>query len=218
MSDMKDSRPGRLVLCRGEMSLSALGGELTLISGPVASGKSTWLLRLAGVYPFPSDVQCHFDDRPWPADAGGKLRLLPDGFDRLWMGNDVGDELGFGLRPRPSDECMRQMLDAWRVSGLALDAPLQSLDRLRALRVALAALTLAKPAIMLLDNPTAALPVEDGALLRQDVRAWARQTGMVVVAACNRWQDWRDVADQRWQCSKEGDMPVTMSWEESDNA
>jgi ABC-2 type transport system ATP-binding protein len=209
---------GSLVICDGSATLAAARGEVVLLSGSVASGKSMWLLRLAGIQPFSTGVRCQFDGLPWPASSSEKLRMLPDGFDRLWLGSDVGDELGFGLKPRPSDQHMRQMLDAWRVPGLALNASLQSLNRLHALRVALAALTLAKPAIMLLDNPTAALPVEDGALLRQDVRAWARQAGMVVVAACNRWQDWQNDADQRWQCSKEGNMPVKMSWEESDDA
>jgi len=204
-----------LVLRSGAAALTAARGEVVLISGPVGSGKSMWLLRLAGIEAFPEGVDCQLDGLPWPGPSGGKLRMLPDDFERLWLGHDVADELSFGLKPRPTEQQMRQMLDAWRVPGLALDAPLQGLDRLRALRVALAAMTLAEPAIMLLDNPVAALPVEDGALLRQDVRVWARQTSMVVVAACNRWQDWRDDADQRWQCSNEGDMPVKMNWEES---
>ena len=200
-------------------TLSVSHGEVVLISGPIASGKSLWLLRLAGIQPLPEDVCCRFDGLPWQADANVNLRMLPDDFELLWLGQVVADELSFGLKPRPSDQQMNQMLEAWRVPEVSLSASMKDLNRLQALRVALAALTMAEPDVLLLDNPTAVLPVEDGVLLRQDVRTWAKQTGMVVVAACNRWHDWRDEADQWWRCEGgKGDLPVKMRWEDVDHA
>lgn len=87
----------------------------------------------------PAPERAHAFDR-WPA---------------TWLGQHVGEELGFGLHVRTPATEMQRALAAWDLAELSLsDAP-EGLNRLQAVRLSLAAMSLAAPTLALLDNPTA---------------------------------------------------------------
>ncbi len=78
---------------------------------------------------------------------------------------------------------------------------------MQAIRIALAAMDMADPALVLLDNPTAALPQDNAAALCNDIALWAEQSDTIVVVACNRWQDWQPAASQEWCLSAPDALP-----------
>jgi len=58
---------------------------------------------------------------------------------------------------------------------------------------------LAQAALILLDNPTAALGKSDAQDLIRDIREQHLLANTIVVVACNRWQDWQPSASQIWK-------------------
>lgn len=188
--------------------LHADSGEVVLLTGAVGSGKSLWLQRMAGLVEPPATMEITIDgiacqtSSPPPA-----IRMLFDRWPPVWLGQYVGEELAFGLSTRPSITSLTKVLEKWRVAELALDADLQTINRLQAIRLSLAAMNLAAPALVLLDNPTAALPQDDTSALCNDIANWAEQSDAIVVVACNRWHDWQHRAKQIWHINNPDELP-----------
>jgi energy-coupling factor transporter ATP-binding protein EcfA2 len=191
-----------------EKYLHAGSGEIVLLIGDVGSGKSLWLQRLAGLIEPPINMKITIDGSTYPASSHHKtIRMLFDRWPPVWLGQHVGEELAFGLSARPLITDLTHALEKWGIEKLALDADLQTLNRLQAIRLSLAAMDLATPALVLLDNPTAALPQDDAIALCDDIGNWANQSGTIVVVACNRWQDWQHRAQQIWHSKTPDDLP-----------
>ncbi len=183
-----------------EERLHAGSGEVVLLTGAVGSGKSLWLQRLAGLVQLPAKIEITIDGTACSTSSHPQtIRMLFDRWPPVWLGQFVGEELAFGLSTRPSVANLTSILEKWGISELALDTDLQTLNRLQAIRLSLAAMDLAAPALVLLDNPTAALPQDDASALCNDISNWAEQSDTIVVVACNRWHDWQPAASQEWR-------------------
>jgi energy-coupling factor transporter ATP-binding protein EcfA2 len=191
-----------------EERLHANSGEVVLLTGPVGSGKSLWLQRMAGLVEPPAKMEITINGAAYSTPSKPQtIRMLFDRWPPVWLGQYVGEELAFGLSARPSITSLKDVLEKWRISELALDADLQAINRLQAIRLSLAAMDLAAPALLLLDNPTAALPQDDANALCAEISNWAEQSDTIVVVACNRWHDWQPAASQEWCLSVPDALP-----------
>ena len=195
-----------LTLSDAEHQLQAVSGEIILLTGEVGSGKSLWLKRLSGLLDIPSHISASINGKTVRKEVGS-VQMLFDHQPPLWLGQNVAEELCFGLKERPAPERLAELLSEWRLSTLDLTCELTLLNRLQVVRLSLAAMALAGPAIALLDNPTDALPEADATTLRDDVAAWAHRSNTTVVVACNRWHDWQPVASQSWRVTAAEDLP-----------
>jgi len=177
-------------------ALHAESGNIIVLSGRNGSGKTLWLHRLAGLEASPAGIRISIDLEP---AAKHIVRMLCEQWPAIWLGQRVDEEICFGLNPRPDEQQIRASLSLWGLPELAAATHTTTLNRLQATRVSLAGNTMAEPALLLLDNPTDALPDTDAAQLIADISNWAQGSKTIVVVACNRWQDWLPAATQHWQ-------------------
>ena len=195
-----------LTLRDASNQLSARAGEIILLCGDVGTGKTVWLKRLAGLTAMPANYSASIAGKQ-PGKELGKTLMLFDRQPPLWLGQNVAEELSFGLKKQPATEELTAALAAWDLSAVSLTAELSRLNRLQAIRLSLAAISLAEAELIILDNPTDTLPEADALTLRDDIATWAERTKTTVVVACNRWHDWRPVASQRWQITSTEALP-----------
>ncbi len=205
---MNHPRNHTLILSDDTSSLHASAGEIILLTGHAGSGKTVWLHRLAGLAEPPSCMTVTLDGVA-TKKINQPIRMLFDRWPPVWLGQTVAEELLFGLGKRSEQLNLEQVLSEWGLSELTLASGLDSLNRLQSLRLSLAAISLAKPAIALLDNPTAALSEEDAVTLTGEITRQAKQSDTIIVVACNRWHDWRSGASQIWRVSSPDALPQT---------
>jgi len=191
----------RLTLNSPTCRLEAAAGELILLIGDVGSGKSLWLKRMAQLKDMPDGLTCNM------ADSAPVVRMLFDRFPCSWLGQTVEEELMFGLKEPCSLLQLEEILMKWGLKGVNLSTEPQSLNRLQSIRLSLAAMDLAKPALILLDNPSAALSEQMALELSKDIALWLNSLNTIVVVATNRWQDWRTVVSQTWHVKSPMDLP-----------
>jgi len=192
---MKHTKHTSLELTGAGATLRAHAGEIILLTGEAGSGKSLWLHRLAELVDMPPGLKTTLIvDQSIP-----RVRMLFDRWPSIWLGQTVAEELMFGLRNQPTQQHLEQALMQWGLANVPMSAQLQPLNRLQSVRLSMAAMSLAAPALTLLDNPTAALSEQDAVGLIQDIYNWAKQSNTIVVVACNRWHDWHSSASQVWQ-------------------
>jgi len=197
-----------LAISSPEERLHADSGEVVLLTGAVGSGKSLWLQRMAGLIEPPATMEVTIDATADSASSHPPtIRMLFDRWPPVWLSQYVGEELAFGLSVRPSITSLTNVLEKWGIAELALDADVQTINRIQAIRLSLAAMDLATPALVLLDNPTAALPQDDASALCNDIANWAEQSDSIVVVACNRWHDWQHRAKQIWHSNNPDELP-----------
>ncbi|MDQ7012077.1 MAG: hypothetical protein Q9M29_09670, partial [Mariprofundaceae bacterium] len=164
---------------------------------------------LAGLVDLPADSRISLAGKPWPEKSSSRqLCMYFDRYPPLWMSQYVGEELIFGVRPRPAEQTLVATLARWRLDDVGLDTDTERLNRLQSIRLLLAGMDMAKPLLALLDNPADALPVEDATLLRDDILAWAKRSRCIVVVACNRWQDWQPWVQHVWRIPHQGAWPL----------
>jgi len=187
--------------------LQAQSGELILLTGANGSGKSLWLKRLAGLCPLPAGVSATIDGKPYTDAATPQIRMLFDRYPPIWLGQHVAEELSFGLPAPPSAETMAGKLAQWGIPELSPTDEPEKLNRLQGLRLSLAAMDMAEPELVLLDNPTASLSETDAKVICNAVASWAKAANLVVVVACNRWQDWQAAVAQIWCVQTPDGMP-----------
>ncbi|MDX8395053.1 MAG: ABC transporter ATP-binding protein [Mariprofundaceae bacterium] len=191
----------KLMLNSSEQRLEASAGDLILLTGDVGSGKSLWLKRLAQLVDLPIGMTCNM------ADSSPVVRMLFDRWPYSWLGQTVEEELMFGLKCSFSSYQLEQTLLQWGVMDVHLSTEPQSLNRLQSIRLTLAAMDLAKPALVLLDNPSAALPEQMALDLSKDIAVWLKKSNTIVVVATNRWQDWQTVITQTWNVKNPLQLP-----------
>ncbi|ATX82725.1 energy-coupling factor transport system ATP-binding protein [Mariprofundus ferrinatatus] len=195
-----------LILRDAARSLEAAAGEIVLLIGEVGSGKSLWLKRLAGLASFPPQFTATIAGKP-PGKEIGAVQMLFDHQPPLWLGQNIGEELSFGLKAMPSRHDLATALATWGVADLESDRDVATLNRLQSVRLRLAAMELSGPVIALLDNPSDALPEADAVTLRDDIAAWVKRSNTTVVVASNRWHDWQPAATQLWRVTAADFLP-----------
>ncbi len=201
---MNVADPVTLMLSDQNSTISAHAGEIILLTGDSGSGKSCWLQRIAGLTEPPAGCEIILSTQPTHKSI---VRMIPDRWPTLWLGQSVEEELTLGLARAPERARLHQILSAWRLESITSETTTASLNRLQSLRLSLAAASLAKPDLLLLDNPTAALNQSDAAAIIHDIKSEPQLCNAIIVVACNRWHDWRTSAAQIWQTSRANALP-----------
>jgi len=184
--------------------LKARAGELILLTGNSGSGKSLWLHRLAALADLPKPVDITLDGLSMDKCT---VRLLFDRWPCVWLGQTVAQELTFGLKTKPIPQQLKKALSDWALPAVSLSTEPQTLNRLQSLRLSLAAISLAEPALILLDNPTSSLSKKDAHAVIKDIVNQAEHANTIMVVACNRWQDWQPSASQVWRVTAPDALP-----------
>lgn len=180
-------------------------GSITAILGPNGAGKTTLLQALAGLVvvdrgritlgPRLLEDTDRAEHVPTERRDIGMVfqehRLLPD--------LSVRDNIGFGLRCRDmgrteADRRAEEWLDRMGLAGLGDRRP-RELSGGQAQRVAIARALTIDPALVLLDEPLAALDAETRAALRHDLRDHLHSTDAPTVLVTHDIVDARVVAD-----------------------
>jgi len=183
-------------------TLEANSGDIVLLNGDTGCGKSLWLKRMAGTLALPKGISLSM-----PSTAP-VVRMQSDRWPYIWLGGTVEEELVFGLKQPVGNEQLKSALLAWGLSNVLLSTEPQHLNRLQCIRLSLAAMDLAEPSLVLLDNPSAALSQPLALDLANDIAAWVKQSKAIVVVASNRWHDWHTVVTQTWSVSTPDSLPV----------
>jgi putative ABC transport system ATP-binding protein len=201
-SGLTITRPGDAgpVTIVSDASISLREGTLTDVVGPSGSGKTTLLLALARLLP---DVRgdLALEGRPaseWsPQVWRTRVALLPQ--TSSMAPGSVADNLllPYTLRVRhrvpatvtgpagaaaetPTPEVLRAALDRVGLADIALDRPSARLSVGQASRVALLRVLLTRPAVLLLDEPDAALDNESAAEVAAMTGEFVADGGAVV--------------------------------------
>lgn len=153
---------GRDIFSGVDLSLSP--GDLRAVVGPSGSGKTTLLRALAGLTPLSSGaIALHGRGiGEWPPSAWRRqVGMLPQ--RPVMFPGTVGDNLSLPSTLRSAslaaatDLDPGTLLDALGLGHRMLDRPANELSEGQIARVGLARALLAGPAVILLDEPTAAL-------------------------------------------------------------
>jgi len=174
------------------VSFAVPAGSRTAVVGPSGAGKSTLLALVEGFYPLTGGSV------RW---AGTDVRELPRAALRARMGyveqeapvlaGTVRENLLLAAPDTPEPELWRVLADVGLTpvverSELGLDVLVGDdgvlLSGGERQRLAIARSLLARPALLLLDEPTASLDARNEALLRQTLETAARDRALLVVA------------------------------------
>ncbi|MWD27288.1 ATP-binding cassette domain-containing protein [Aquicoccus sp. SCR17] len=167
-------------------------GELAVIAGPNAAGKSTLLRAAAGLLPSRGQITLDGQDLHRLSRAGRAARIgfmpqRPEGrsalpvLDALLVAMNAGGGIAGGtLRGRAAEAHALAVLDRFGLAFLAL-RPLTALSGGQLQAVALAQAMVRDPRLLLLDEPTSALDLGRQYHLLSEARALARE-GRIVIA------------------------------------
>lgn len=163
-----------------ELDLEVDRGETVALVGPNGAGKSTVLRSVAGLLPLGSG-RIEMNGRVWdapgifvpPAERGvGAVFQSYRLFDHL----DARENVAFGLRARGTRRrdalvTAQAALDRLGVGAVGDQRP-SSLSGGQAQRVAIARALVTDPAVLLLDEPMAALDVSARGSIRHELAGW----------------------------------------------
>jgi iron(III) transport system ATP-binding protein len=191
------------------VDVDAADGELLAIVGPSGCGKTTLLRSIAGLVRAASG-EIRLGDR---LVATHGIHLVPERRGIGWVPQDatlfphltVAQNVAFGiraegmrrvpLRRRAADPEVARLLALVGLEGLADRFPAQ-LSGGQAQRVSLARALAARPALVLLDEPFAALDPLLRHELRESVPAWLRAEGVTGVLVTHDQEEALSIADR----------------------
>jgi signal transduction histidine kinase/ABC-type multidrug transport system ATPase subunit len=175
------------------VDLTVRAGELVALAGENGAGKSTLIRCIAGDIA-PTSGVIALDGRPVPADPQGAKR---QGVSVVWQDLALCDNLDIASNVMLGRERRRQLLSSIRMRSDAgaileqLGVPLHDPERsVRSLSggqrqlVAVARAMAHQPRLLLLDEPTASLGVQESALV-EELIARVREQGTTVLLACH---------------------------------
>jgi molybdate transport system ATP-binding protein len=180
------------------VGLSVAGGETVALAGPSGSGKTTVLRAIAGLLR-PDDGRVALDGRPW-FDAAGGVDLPPERravgfvfqdyalFPHLTVERNVAFGAGDGGRTG-------ELLERLRISHLAGERP-GTLSGGERQRVALARALAREPAVLLLDEPLAALDAHTRAVVRDELADLLAQLALPTLLVTHDHRDAVALADR----------------------
>ena len=198
---MADRLELEIVIRIGQLALTAdlhTAANAVALVGPSGSGKSTVLRVIAGLERRATGA-VRFGGAVWQQ---GSLRVPPHRRGVGWVPQDaclfphlsVAQNLGYA-GASPSD--VRAMADRLGVGSL-LDRQPRNLSGGERQRVALGRALLAKPRLLLLDEPFAALDDTLRARLAADVLAIVRERKLVLVVVSHHPADVEALAEERF--------------------
>ena len=182
------------------LDLTVPAGSLTAILGPSGSGKTTLLRVLAG---FEQADAGTVQIGPWIVDGPGKhvppekrrIGYVPQE-GSLFPHLTVAANVGFGLPPKARrGPRIGELLEAVGLAGLGQRYPHQ-LSGGQQQRVALARALAIEPALVLLDEPFAALDAHMRASIRADVQSIFRSAGTTAVLVTHDQDEALSMADR----------------------
>lgn len=189
-----------------DLDLSFPSGEFTGLLGPSGCGKTTLLRLLAGL-DRPTAGRILFDDQTM-VDLDRKTFVKPE--ERhigmvfqsyaIWPHLDVFENVAFPLRiqktKKPELETrVEEALESVQMLELARRQPDQ-LSGGQQQRVALARALVAKPRVLLLDEPLSNLDASLRAEMRSMIRQLQQEQSLTAVIVTHDWLDARDVSDR----------------------
>ena len=175
------------------VDLTVRAGELVALAGENGAGKSTLIRSIAGDIT-PTSGVIALDGRPVPADPQGAKR---QGISVVWQDLALCDNLDIASNVMLGRERRRQLMSGLQMrSDVAaileqLGVPLHDPERsVRSLSggqrqlVAVARAMAHQPRLLLLDEPTAALGVQESVLV-EELIARVRAQGTTILLACH---------------------------------
>jgi NitT/TauT family transport system ATP-binding protein len=163
-----------------DFSLDIRQGEFLVIVGPSGCGKTTVLNLLAGLQ-MPSSGRVALDDRTIEGPGPERGVVFQD--YALFPWHTVWGNIEFGLRHGPAgrgldaagrSQRVRQAIDLVGLAGSEVKFPHQLSGGMRQ-RVALARLMANEPAVLLMDEPLAALDAQTRIILQDELlRIWGQ--------------------------------------------
>lgn len=193
---------GRAAVVLDDLSFAIPAGRRVLLAGASGSGKSTLLRALAGVLESAGagetagTVQV---DRADPAAAPGVVGLVLQEPGSAVVASSLERDVAFGLEnlQTPPEDMAGAVSAALRAVGLTMpaDSSTLALSGGEQQRLALAGALVMRPAVLLLDEPTAMLDDESAQVVRSVVDAVVRERGLTLVVAEHRLGEWVDLVD-----------------------
>lgn len=176
----------------GRSSLTALDGidltvhegEKVVILGPSGCGKST-LLKVIGGFEPPSRGTVELDGRPVTRPGPDRAFVFQE-FDQLFPWYTVAGNLAFALRiargmtGREAERQIEEVLAMVGLSGWGEFYPHQLSGGMK-MRVAIARALVLKPAVLLMDEPFAALDAQTRSALQAEVNRLQAETGQTLI-------------------------------------
>jgi NitT/TauT family transport system ATP-binding protein len=157
-------------------------GEFLCLIGPSGCGKSTLLYMLAGLE-FPTAGTIHAGGSPVTGTDPSRVLMFQDAALFPWLTVLANVEFGLKMKGLPADECeerARQLLRMVHLESFA-DAWVHELSGGMRQRVTLARALAVEPAVLLLDEPFAALDAITRSLLHGELQEIWMKTGKTIV-------------------------------------
>jgi energy-coupling factor transport system ATP-binding protein len=190
----------------GGVSLEVQAGEVVALLGPTGSGKSTLLQLAAGLLrPEAGNVILVGQD----VDVGRDRRELRRQVGMLFQKPEeqlfetyVGDDVAFGPRQLGLDRSTVRERVHWAMETVGLpftaykDRFTQGLSGGEKRKAALAGVLALRPALLLLDEPTAGLDPQTRRTLLTTLRRLNREAGMTLIIATHNMDDVAALADR----------------------
>jgi len=181
---------------RASVGLSVEPGETFALVGPSGAGKTTVLRVVAGLLR-PQVGKVALDGDVW-LDTGAGVCLDPDRRSiglvfqeyALFPHLSVEGNVGFGGRVR-----VNELLERFRIAHLAKAKP-EDLSGGERQRVALARALARDPAVLLLDEPMAALDAHTRAAVRAELQELLRDLGLPTILVTHDFEDAAALADR----------------------
>lgn len=191
-----------------EITLSISAGELILITGPTAAGKTTLCLALAGIlqHEFGGVLTGHLSFKNQPiADYHGMselnrhISMVFDDADAQLIFTSVEEEIASGLETRLSTVAQRreritQVMELCEIFHLRERAPF-ALSGGQKQRVAIAAALAMDTEVLILDEPTSELDVRATTKII-NILSGLRAQGKTVIVVDHSLEGYRGVADR----------------------
>lgn len=182
-------------------------GSVTALVGPNGSGKST-LLQLLAFLHLPTRGTLRYGDEVVTEERLAALRrkatlLLQNPY--LFRTTVLANvEWGLRVRSVPSGERRKRALAVLGELGLNHLAyrSAQQLSGGESQRVALARLLALEPEVVLLDEPTNHVDLENRGLIEETIRSWNRERGVTVVLATHDSGQAQRLADATWRLER----------------
>lgn len=182
LSQLIKTYNGRTVLSIDQLTIQQ--GEILTILGPSGAGKST-LLRILNFLESPSSGEIRFAGQCWQDHRTVPLeirRQVTTVFQRpILISRGVQENIALGLqwRKQPKTE-VSKVLAQVGLEHLAKQ-PAQNLSGGEAQRVALARAIVLKPAVLLLDEPTANLDPSNARIIEEIILQLNREKNTTIV-------------------------------------
>ncbi len=200
--------PGSLDAAVRDVTLTLEPGELLLVAGPSGAGKSTLLRMGNGLIPHFSGghlsgrvLVAGRDTRSTkPRDLADVVALVAQDPDAASVAATVEDEIAFvlenlGIAPPLMRKRVEETLDALSIAHLR-DRRLETLSGGERQRVAIAAVMVAAPRALILDEPTSQLDPQSAEEVLQSVLRLSHEMGIAVMLAEHRLERVAAFADR----------------------